>query len=247
MADDITIDYSLNPSGYLSGAQAVSQANTGLQQSFGSMLTTGTLASKAMDAITPKRASLAGFGLMAQAAANTEQSLSGLAATATVTGVNYGKLGATIHQLARDLPLGDKAARDTVTQFTQMGVAGEGTEKKIAALATTTLKLAGATGEGPAALADGMTNLARATGNTSLDPVRFTKLADSLTTVSAQSGASATSILSFSKNIAPMAQSAGIGATGVLGISSAFARLGEDGIGATTAVNKMLTDMSRAV
>ena len=54
-------------------------------------------------------------------------------------------------------------------------------------------------------------------------------------------------ILAFSKNIAPMAQAAGIGATGVLGISSAFARLGEDGIGASTAVNKMLTDMSRSV
>ena len=92
-----------------------------------------------------------------------------------------------------------------------------------------------------------MTNLARASGNTALDPKRFAALGDSLTTVSKMSGASASSILSFSKNIGPMANAAGIGATGVLGISSAFARLGEDGFGASTAVNKMLTDMSRSV
>lgn len=247
MADDITIDYALDPSGYLSGAQQIAAANAGMQRSFGATATSSSLVGKALDVITPKRAGMLAWGAMAKSAADVEQSMSGLQAVSAVTGVNTAKLSGTVRQLARDLPLGSQAALATVQQFTQMGVAGAGTEAKIAKLTTTAMKLSGATGEAPQALAQGMTELARATGNVNLDPVRFAKLGDSLTSVSAQSGASATNILSFSKSIAPMAQAAGIGSTGVLGISSAFARLGEDGIGASTAVNKMLTDMSRSV
>ena len=246
MADGIVIDYGLDPSDYIAGVSQITSANSQLQQSFGGLTSTTSLLQRAMDVVTPKRAAIAGWSAMASAAAAQEQALSGLSATSAITGINTEKLTGSINQLARTLPMGASASRQTVMQFTQMGVASAGSEPKIAKLSKTVLELSGATGEGPAQLAQGMTDLARASGNTQLDPKRFASVADSLTTVSKESGASAGNILAFSKNIAPMAQAAGIGTTGILGISSAFARLGEDGVGASTAVNKMLSDMSRA-
>lgn len=247
MSDDIDIQYSLDPSGYLVGVNQIDAANQRAQASMAGLMTTSSGLQRAWDLVTPKRAAIAGLGLMAQQAAQTEQQLSGLSATSVITGVNQGKLAAGIRAAARDMPIGFQQARALTEQYTKMGVSGAGSERQIARLVTTSARLGGATGEGPAQLTEGLVNLSRATGNSNLDPTRFEKLSDSLTTVSAKMGASATSTLAFSKNIAPLAQNAGIGATGVLGISAAFSRLGEDGIGASTAVNKMLTDMNRAV
>ena len=246
MADD-DIQYTLDPSGYLVGVNQIDAANQRLQASMGGVVTTSTGLQRALNAVTPGRAAVASLSLLAQQASGVEQQLSGLSATSAVTGVSVSKLGTQIRQTARDMPVGFDTARMLTEQYTRMGVAGAGSENKIAKLVTTTAKLSGATGEGPGQLASGMVDLARATGNQNLDPARFSKLSDSLTTVSAKMGASATSTLAFSKSIAPMAQNAGIGATGVLGISAAFSRLGEDGVGASTAVNKMLSDMNRAV
>ena len=244
---DIDIGYNLDTAGYLAGISAIEQANARVQQSIGSVTTTSTGLSRALGLVTPGRATIAGFTLLAQQAAQAQQNLSGLAATSAVTGTNVGKLAGGIRQMSRDMPLGSTASRQLVEQFSKIGLASAGSEAKILRLSTSVAKLSGATGEAPGQLAQGMTELARATGNTNLDPKRFEALGDSLTTISAKSGASATGILAFSKSIAPMAQASGIGATGVLGISSAFARLGEDGLGAATAVNKMLSDMNRAV
>ena len=121
-----------------------------------------------------------------------------------------------------------------------------GTERRVAALATTFAKLGGATGEDPNGLATGMIQLNRVMG-TGLKTDRVEKFADSVTTLSVQTGASASGILSFSHAIAPMARAAGIGELGVLGISTAFNRMGEDGTGAATAVNKIMGDMSRSL
>lgn len=244
---DIDIGYDLDPSGYLAGVNAIDQANQRLQASISGVTTTTAGLSKAYSLITPGRATLAGLALLSQQAGSAEEQLSNLQATSAITGANVGRLAGSVRQMSREMPLGSTATRQMVEQFTKMGVGAAGSEARIAKLAQTSSRLAGATGEGPAALAQGLTELSRATGNTQLDPRRFESLSDSLTTISAKSGSSATGILSFSKAIAPMAQAAGIGSTGVLGISSAFARLGEDGFGASTAINKMLSDMNRAV
>jgi len=247
VADDITIDLGMDPSTYLAGAQQITGANSQLQQSFGGLTAQTTMVQRAIDAVTPKRATLLAWGGMAASAANTQQALSGVAAQATVTHANTTRLANGMRQLARDFPIGNAAARQTVEQITKMGVATEGSEARVLKLSKSVVQLSGATGEGLGGLTSGMVELARASGNTNLDPKRFERLGDALTTVSAKSGASATNVLAFSKNIAPMAQAAGIGATGILGISSAFAKMGEDGVGASTAVNKMLSDMSRSV
>ena len=244
--EGVVIDYSLDPTGYLSGVGQVMAGNTGMQQSMSGVLTSSTMMQRAMSAITPARLGTAAITGFALAAASAQHSMAGLEAASTVTHVRVGKLASGIRQMARDMPIGG-GANELVTQFTKMGVASEGSEAKIIKLATASAKLGGATGESAAGLADGLTALSRITGNTNLDPKRYEALGDSLTTVALKSGASATGILNLSKNIAPMANAAGIGATGVLGISSAFARLGEDGIGASTTVNKMLGDMNRAV
>ena len=245
--DSIVIDYGLDPSGYMTGVGQIAAGNTALQQSMAGVTTGSTVMQKALAMITPTRAAGAALTGFAVQAAATEKSLSGLEATSTVTGVSVGKLAGGIRQMARDFPIGNDGAAQLVSQFTKMGVASKGSEGQILKLSTSVAKIAGATGESTAAIADGMTTLARITGNTNLNPKRFSDLGDSLTTVALKSGASASGILSLSKNIAPMANAAGIGATGVLGISSAFARLGEDGLGASTAVNKMLSDMNKSV
>ncbi len=247
MADDITFDVGMDAQGYVVGATQIAGANNRLMQSFGGLAVQTTLVQKALSLVTPQRAVMVGLGALAKTAADTQQEFAGFRATAELTGASYGKLGDQAKQLARDFPIGAQAARQVVGAFTQMGVAGSGTEAKIGKLSTTIAQLSGATGDGPQQLAEGMTNLARATGNTALDPARFAKMADSVAQVSATSGASATNILQFSKNIAPFAQSIGIGTTGVLGISGAFAKMGEDGAVASTAVSKMMSDLNRSV
>jgi hypothetical protein len=248
VSDDITLDVGLNPAQYIQGAQQLIGSSQAMQASMGGVVVGSTAVQKAFRVITPNRVMIGGFGAAAAAAADFQSTLHQLEATQVVAGISSQKLGKTIQSLSMQFaPLGGDAANAVVTQFTQMGVASQGSEKQIAKLSTTVMNLAGATGESPGGLATGMTQFARATGNANLDPKRFTNLADSLTQVSKTSGATAGDILAFSKNIAPMATAAGIGATGILGISSSFARLGEDGLAAQTAVNKMMTDMSRSV
>jgi TP901 family phage tail tape measure protein len=245
MADDIQV--TLDPTNYLVGVNQIDQANQRLQRSFGTAATGSVGMQKALAVVTPGRAAIAGMTVFAAQAAKSQQGLSNLQATAAVTDVRVDKLSGSIRKMARDMPLGYEASKQLVEQVTKMGVASKGSEKLIESLAVTTSKLGGATGENVSALATGMVELSRATGNNNLDPKRFSALSDSLTKVSAESGASATSVLQFSKAIAPMAQASGIGATGILGISSAFAKMGEDGIAAQNAVSKMMSDMSRSV
>lgn len=247
MPDDISFDVALDAQGYVAGAAQIAQANTRLGGTFSQLATAARGVQHSIDQVTPGRASLAGWSALTAAAADSEQAFSSFRATASLTGASYEKLSAGAKQLARDLPIGGQAARQVVQAFNQMGVAGAGSEGRVLKLAESVAKLSGATGEAPAALAAGMADLARATGNTALNPERFTKLGDAVAGVSANAGASAGSILAFSKNIAPMASAAGIGSTGILGISSAFAKLGEDGVGASTAVNKMMSDLNRSV
>ena len=247
MSDDITIGYGIDASGYAAGMAQIDQANQLANRSMLAVAASAVGLRQTLAQISPSNMKTLGGGQMVKEAAETQQALSGLSAMAETTKVSAGKLQGTMRDLARTFPIGTQGGREVVMQFTKMGVAAAGSEGQIAKLATSVVKLSGATGENMGELASGMTALSRATGNTALDPKRFQDMGDSLTTISAQSGASATSILAFSKNIAPMAQAAGIGTTGILGISSAFARLGEDGVGASTAVNKMLTDMNKAV
>jgi hypothetical protein len=246
-ADDIVIDVGMDPSGYLSGAQQIQAASAAMSQSFGQVTGTSGTVRRALDLVTPGRVGIAAWGAMAAGAAGVQQSLGGLRATSVVTGVDLGKLTGTMHDLSQNFPVGTAGAQALVTQFTQLGVAGKGTESQIAALSNTMINLGAATTTAVPDITQGMADISRATGNNSLDNTKISALGDSLTKVAATSGASADSILAFGKNIAPMANVAGIGGAAVLGISGAFARLGDDGIGASTAVNTMLNGMNKSI
>lgn len=203
-------------------------------------------AQRALAAITPSRAALAGWGALAAAAGNTQSALSTLSAQATVTEARMGKLSSGMQSLARSYGIGNSGARELYTTLGRLGTIAQGTENGVARLAVTFTKLSGAVGEGSSGLASGFVQLNRAM-STGLDAGRMGRLADSLTTVADKSGASATGILQFAKVIAPMAQATGIGETKVLGISAAFSKMGDDGVGAATAVNKMLGDLNRSI
>lgn len=247
VSDDIDIGYSLDPSGYLVGINQIDQANQRLSQSMAGVVSSTSMLSRAIGTLAPSRAMASNMLAMADAAAKSEQAMSGLHATAVTTGADFGKLSSSVRSLARDFPIGRAGAQQMVEMFTKLGVASAGSEAKIDQLARTAVKMSGATGESMQALGQGMTDFSRATGNINLDPKRFAALGDSLTTISAQSGASASGILSFGKAIAPMANAAGIGTTGITGIASAFSKLGEDGTAASTTVSKMLSDINRSI
>lgn len=242
--DPIQLD--LDTGGYTQGLNQASAATDQFGNTLHTTYAAMTPMQRAMDLITPSRALLAGFAGLAANAANVQQALAPMAATARVTGANMATLSAGMRTLARDIPMGNAGARELVQQLTQLGLAARGSEMQVGQLGKVFGNLGGATNEGPAGLAAGFIQLNRAMG-TGFDPGRMSKLSDSLTTVSAKSGASATGILQFAKSIAPMAQSTGIGETKVLGISAAFAKLGDDGLGAGNAFNKMLGDMNRSI
>jgi hypothetical protein len=245
--DDITIDVGMNPSQYLSGAQQIQVANQSMMSSMGQVTGSSGMLHKALELVTPGRVALAAWGALATQAGNVQQSLGTLRATSSVTSIDVGKLTTTMHALATEFPIGNQGAMNLVQQFTKMGVSSAGSEAKIASLSSTMVKFAGATGSDLTAATAGMVDFARATGNVNVDPKQFNQLSNSVAKVSAVVGASSDSVAAFGKNIGPVAVTAGIGAAAITGISGAFSHLGEDGIGASTAVNKMLSDMSRAV
>lgn len=236
----------LDPSSYLASLGKADAATA----DFTSQVTAAALAlgpmQRAINSVTPSRALLGGLGAAAAEAGKMQQQLATMAAQSTVTKSNMDKLSQSANQLARQLPAGNAGARQLYQQLSNLGVVSQGTEKNVANLATTFVKLSGATGEQAGGLAQGFIQLSRSMG-TGFDAGRIAKIGDSLTTVAAKSGASATSILAFSKSIAPLSAASGIGVTKVLGISAAFSKLGDDGLGAATAFNKVLGDIKRSV
>jgi TP901 family phage tail tape measure protein len=236
----------IDPAGAISGLGQVNDASEGFVAQMRTMTAAATPVQRALDMITPSRVLLAGMSGLAVAAGNVQEQLAPMAATAHTTGASFHALSASSRMLARDIPLGGAGARALTQELARLTAVSSGSEQQIGSLGKVFGRLSGATGENPGALAVGFVQLNRAM-STGFDPSRVEKLGDSLTTVAAKSGASATGILGFAKSIAPLAQASGIGETKVLGISAAFAKLGDDGLGAGTAFNKMLGDMNRSV
>ena len=247
MSQTVGVDLALNTQDWTQSAGlAMNQANQ-LNSSLGALATTSGLMQRALDKSAPTRTHISAFGGFAAAAAQAQQNLAGLSATQAVTGQSADKLGRGVRQLARDFPVGSQAALATVSAFTQLGISMAGQEKQALSLSKTMTQLQGANGGSAPQYAAGFAQLERTFGDQGIDPTRVAKTADSLTTVSKVMGANAQSVLDFSNSIGPMAQASGIGKTATLGISAAFSRIGQDGNYAATAVNKILTDMSKSV
>jgi hypothetical protein len=73
------------------------------------------------------------------------------------------------------------------------------------------------------------------------------KFGDSLVSVSHKFGASAGSVIGFTKALAPFASAMGINQTSTIGLSTAFSRLGEDGTRSANALNKVMSDLTKSV
>lgn len=179
------------------------------------------------------------------AAADYQQMSSGMAAATRVTHQSYGQLSQDVRSLTRQFPESTRGALATVQAVQALGVTAKGQEGQVGALSKQLERLSAATGEAAPALANDFGQLTREMS--SLDPARVQKFADVLVSSSARSGASAGAITGFAKAIAPMAQAAGVGESSVLGISTSFAKLGDDGYVAANAVSKMFGDLNRAV
>ena len=246
MADQIDYDLNLNTAGFVAGSTAALSQVDRLQARMSELPKSAGLVQRTFDAITPKRATLLGFGAATAAAAAQEQALSGLAATQAVLGKSNRETVRSMNELARSYPIGNQGAQQIITTLSRAGIVGDDSRKKIAGLGKVFAEL-GASGGDSSQLGMGVVQLARAMGDQRLDPTRIRKLSDAVVGVSAHTGSSVQGVLEFSKAIAPLARNAGIGETGVLGISAAFSKIGEDGLPAATAVNKMMSDLNHSV
>ena len=240
-----TVPVSLDTSGVVQGAQEGENAVLGLEAALAG-LTIGAVATghglRQLSATTTGK--IFGSATLA-AAADLQKQMSSLAAVSAVTGQSMTQFHSTILGLARAMPGGTAQAVQTVSAVQALGLAARSQQPQIRALSLEFTKLGAAVGESAPQMATSFGQLNRELAN--LDPTRLTRFSDVLTTLHATSGASASAIISFSKVIAPVASVAGLGESSILGLSTAFTKLGDDGGSAATAVNKILTDLNSSV
>lgn len=177
----------------------------------------------------------------AQAAAYQQQ-LSKLDATATVLGKKtFPAIEKATMSLGRSFPIGIGQAVDQMEALQESGL---GASAGVVKIATAYTQLGAATGTYGPAIGKQMTELTRTMGNQMGMVGGYN---DSLVKLNATYGGSASGVLAFSKSLAPIASTVGIGQTRVMGLSTAFSRLGEDGYAAGNAVNKVMIDLNKSV
>jgi TP901 family phage tail tape measure protein len=240
-------DYTLgmNVSGYLNSGRQATAVTQQLQDAVASLTQGSVVASAAMNRLIPLSA-FAGMGKFAAAAAGAQQEINGLKATTQAAGGDIGKLVTVSDGLSKKFALGQSGARALTSEIQSLGVTGAGSEKRVGALGAEFVRLGAATRTSAAAVGSGVANLARAFGDQNLNPKNISGISDSLVTLQARFGGSASGILGFSQAIAPFARQAGLSEKATLGIAGAFSKLGEDSGQAATAVNKVLADLTRS-
>lgn len=177
----------------------------------------------------------------ADAAAAHEKALANIAATSAVTGRSFSALEESSKKLARTFPIGMQGAVDVVESMQSVGAKSE---KQIQSLGKAFVNLGAATNTNAASMGRDFALLGKSMGN---GLSSFEALSDSLTTVTKQLGAAPGSTVAFSKALAPIASTVGIGQTAVMGLSAAMSSLGEDGYRAANVFNKVLLDMNRSI
>lgn len=180
-------------------------------------------------------------GVALDSAAAYEKQLSKIESKASITGQNFEKLSKTTKSFARDFPIGMGQATQVMETLQQQGIKSE---KQMASLGKSFIKLGAATGTNAAEMGAEFLQLSRTFGN---GVNQFGKLSDSLVTTTAKIGGSVPSVVAFSKSLAPVASTVGLSQTAVIGLSTAMSKLGEDGFQAANSFNKVLLDMNRAV
>jgi len=242
MDRDVTIDFNADISGYSSSMsqmiQQTSQYNAAADGMIGKIgkLNNVILAGvKSMSAFTQTNK------VATSQAAAYQQQLSKIETSAKVNNKSFNELEKTTKSLAKNFPIGMQQAVQQVEALQEAGVTSN---KEIASLATTFTKLGAATGTFGPELGQNMLQLNRTFQNSTGS---MEKYADSLTTVTHMYGANAGAVTNFAKSIAPVAATVGMSETSVIGLSTAFSRLGEDGYAAANTFNKVMLDMSKSI
>lgn len=240
---DVTISLNADVSNYtssLSQAIAITQQYSSAADS--ALGTVAKLNAGLVGGLTKLTSGLTGpQKVVTDTAAAYQQQLSGIQATAAVTGKSFDQLDRSTRALARSFPIGMGQA---VQQVQALQSAGVTSEKQIEKLAISFTKLGAANNSFGPELGQQLLQVSRAFGN---GTGQIDALGDSLTTVSKQWGANASGVLTFSKAIAPIASTMGMSQTQVMGLSAAMSRLGEDGYMAANSFNKVLLDMNRGI
>jgi hypothetical protein len=241
MNEQVTIDFNAGGNLGASLSQMIQQSTEAAKVTDGLVGQIGRLNVVTL-ALVSRTTALTGANKVAVAqAAAYQEAMSGIAATAAVTGQNFQKLENTTLKLARSIPGGMGEAVRIVQTLQSSGVTAE---ESIAKLGKAFANLGKANGVDGAALGKELLSLGRVFGNSESSLEKF---GDSLTGVSKKFGASVEGTLSFAKALAPVASSVGMSQTAVMGLSAAAARLGEDGYAGANAFNKVLLDMQRSV
>jgi TP901 family phage tail tape measure protein len=103
-----------------------------------------------------------------------------------------------------------------------------------------------ATGESSQGLASSLTNLQKIMGSP-INTKETQKYADMFTHLSAQTNTSAQGLIDFTAQLAPMAESMGMNTKQVAGFATAFAKAGQEGMGASTVFTKITTDITKSL
>jgi TP901 family phage tail tape measure protein len=242
MDRDVTIDFNADISGYsasmtqmIAQSQQYSAAADNMIGKVGKLNSVVLAGVKAASAFTQSNKTAT-----AQAAAYQQQ-LSKIETTAKITNKNFGELEKTTKGLAKEFPIGMGKAVEQVESLQEVGIT---TNKEIKSLAKTFTQLGAATGTYGAQIGKDMVQLSRTFGNSTDSMQSF---ADSLTSVTAKYGANAGATVNFAKSIAPIASTVGMTETQVIGLSTAFSRLDEDGYAAANTFNKVMLDMNKSI
>lgn len=240
--DNVVVGYDADVSGYTSSLRdaiaITSQFGNVSSSVLGKIATAG---STSLSGLTKAAGALTGaFGAGSTQAANYQQALLGLQATAKASGQSFDSISDATKKMARDMPIGIGGAIEMTRALQQAGTSAKDIEKLAPAMA----KLGAANGDMGSGLGTQFVQLQQSYGDMSTE--RITKMGDTLTTLSAKMGASASATTSFAQSIAPLAKAAGLGQTSVLGVSAAFARLGESGFASANAFNRILVDFNEA-
>jgi len=200
---------------------------------------------------TGKKMVLIGSGTLASlAAASTATTLlnkqmSGLEATAVNAGKSMersmGEITQSIRDLSREVPI---ARGQLIGLTTTIGDSGIRNPRQVMDMTREFTALGAATGEDPNALAANTIALSRQMGIVNRSNLNLQRANDATTVLSARSGVSANQILGFSQNLAPTASIAGLSENEVKGISTAFARAGQDGSRSANIFNKLANDIT---
>lgn len=238
------VTLSADISGYSQNMQAATQQTNVLSRAVDTL-------SEKLDGITRKAGKkliqfsagdAVSLGAVTASAAAFERQLGTLRVTADLSNQSFKDLKNGVESTFVKFPVARGQVIELTNAISNMGVTGT---KNIGDLTQTFIKLGAATGESMSGLAQGLIQVSRQMGNT--NTTQIGNYANALLTVSKNAGVSASSVLTFANNIAPMARAAGIGEAAVLGISTAFSKAGADGFVGANAFNKIIGDINQDV